>query len=147
MFSVSSGIGNAAFTNTSSGSNLVHSWSFGDGFTSTDTNPTHSYMLTGTYVVCLTITSIDSLSPCTSTYCDSIYISTDSTTAGISSVELTNFTLFPNPAQNVVNIHFDETFHGEVQVADIIGRVMTNQVVDGNNAKLNISLPIRSLSD
>jgi len=32
-------------------------WDFGDGFTSTDQNPTHVYAANGTYIVCLTATN------------------------------------------------------------------------------------------
>ena len=44
----------AVFTNTSAGDNLQYVWDFGDGATSTDTNPSHVYTATGTYTVTLT---------------------------------------------------------------------------------------------
>lgn len=62
------------FTNTSIPilPNSTHFlWNFGDGNTSFAVNPTHVYTNTGTYTVCLTM--FDSLSNCTSTYCDSVY--------------------------------------------------------------------------
>ena len=43
-----------AFTNTSSGTITSYSWNFGDGSTSTASNPTHSYATAGTYTVSLT---------------------------------------------------------------------------------------------
>jgi vibriolysin len=49
----------ASFTSTSSdpdGSISSHSWSFGDGATSSATNPIHSYSSEGTYTVTLTVT-------------------------------------------------------------------------------------------
>ncbi|MCB9245032.1 MAG: PKD domain-containing protein [Flavobacteriales bacterium] len=46
----------ASFTNTSSGASS-YSWSFGDGKTSTQSDPTHMYSGTGTYLVRLTGTS------------------------------------------------------------------------------------------
>jgi gliding motility-associated-like protein len=49
------------FTNTSTGGGLTYSWSFGDGTTSTDANPVHSYLQGGDYTVQLTTT--DSI-PC-----------------------------------------------------------------------------------
>ena len=45
------------FVNTSSTSSLgttTYTWDFGDGNTSTDNNPVHTYVLSGTYTVCLT---------------------------------------------------------------------------------------------
>ena len=49
-------------------------WDFGDGTTSNLPNPAHTYPGNGTYVACLTITTIDS---CVSTYCDTILINCD----------------------------------------------------------------------
>lgn len=42
-----------SFTNTSTGSPTSYTWNFGDGSTSTATNPTHSYASSGTYNVSL----------------------------------------------------------------------------------------------
>jgi len=55
-------------TGTSSTTN--YSWSFGDGSTSTVQYPTHQYSTFGLYNLCLTLS--DSVSGCSSTYCDSI---------------------------------------------------------------------------
>jgi len=50
-------------------------WDFGDGNTSTQQNPTHTYS-NGIYFPCLTVTFFDSImgNSCTSVYCDSILI-------------------------------------------------------------------------
>jgi PKD repeat protein len=45
------------FTSTSTGSPTSYLWSFGDGNTSTQQNPTYSYATGGTYQVCLTATN------------------------------------------------------------------------------------------
>lgn len=46
-----------AFTNSStSGAGATYLWDFGDGNTSTQTDPTHVYAIDGTYTVCLTVT-------------------------------------------------------------------------------------------
>lgn len=47
-------------------------WDFGDGTTSAEQNPVHTFNAAGAYNVCLTITT-DSIS-CTSTYCEFVYI-------------------------------------------------------------------------
>ncbi|MCB0379780.1 MAG: PKD domain-containing protein [Flavobacteriales bacterium] len=44
------------FTNTTNGSN-TYSWNFGDGFTSTAQNPTHTYAAAGTYSTSLLVTT------------------------------------------------------------------------------------------
>ena len=43
------------FTNTSSGDFTTSQWDFGDGGTSAETNPTHTYTVPGTYAVTLTV--------------------------------------------------------------------------------------------
>ena len=45
------------FTDTSSGAPTSRAWNFGDGATSTATNPTHAYTSAGTYSVSLTVTN------------------------------------------------------------------------------------------
>jgi len=44
-----------AFTNTSTGDYTTILWTFGDGVTSTLTNPSHTYTAAGTYTVALTV--------------------------------------------------------------------------------------------
>ncbi|MCX6257517.1 MAG: PKD domain-containing protein [Bacteroidia bacterium] len=63
------------FYDASSGNPDTWNWSFGDGTSSTEQNPVHIYQMTGSYFVCLTISSVDPDGniTCTSTYCDSIY--------------------------------------------------------------------------
>lgn len=55
-FSVTTDNLGATFTNTSTGANTF-AWTFGDGATSTEVNPTHVYRTAGTYTTCLTATN------------------------------------------------------------------------------------------
>lgn len=45
------------FTNTSVGEEVTYAWDFGDGGTSTEASPSHTYEANGTYVVKLTATN------------------------------------------------------------------------------------------
>lgn len=61
------------FTNASQSTGAVnYFWDFGDGGTSNQTNPSHTYNQSGLYIACLTI--YDSLTNCQSTYCDSLFV-------------------------------------------------------------------------
>jgi PKD repeat protein len=70
---------NANFTNFSTGSQLTYFWDFGDGTTSTQQLPTHTYTTSGTFTVSLTVT--DS-SGCTNTLTKQAYIQTVNPAAG-----------------------------------------------------------------
>jgi PKD repeat protein len=61
------------FSNTSTGNFTNFYWSFGDGSSSTQYNPVHTYTQQGTYLVCLTVYNN---SGCQSSFCDSITIGT-----------------------------------------------------------------------
>ena len=56
--------------------NTVYAWNFGDGDTSSQASPNHVYANPGTYLVCLTVTSISATNTtlCTAVWCDSIHV-------------------------------------------------------------------------
>ncbi len=71
-FSHTNNVLTVSFTNNSSPG--VYLWNFGDGTTSTATNPVHTYAQDGTYNVCLTVTN-----GCgTTQYCKTIVVSVPS---------------------------------------------------------------------
>ncbi|MBC7778149.1 MAG: PKD domain-containing protein [Phycisphaerae bacterium] len=57
---------------TADGNITSYNWDFGDGNTSTEQNPTHTYAAPGTYNVCLTITAHHP--DCTETFCHHVVI-------------------------------------------------------------------------
>ncbi len=61
-----------AFTNTSTGNFTNYFWSFGDGTSSTNPNPTHIYASQGSYLACLTV--YNNSTGCQSSFCDSIIV-------------------------------------------------------------------------
>lgn len=72
-FSLVSGNNVFQFTNQSVSSGTpYYYWTFGDGSTSTQTNPSHTYATPGTYTVCLWIT--DSSQQCSDQYCTQLLV-------------------------------------------------------------------------
>lgn len=59
-----------SFLDQSFGNNLNYSWDFGDGFSATGQNSTHTYAQAGQYLVCLTIWN----STCSDTTCSMINV-------------------------------------------------------------------------
>lgn len=49
-------------------------WTFGDGYSSTETSPTHYYSAPGTYQVCLTVTAFNGEECCVSVYCEEVEV-------------------------------------------------------------------------
>ena len=87
------------FTNTStvsSGTIVSYSWNFGDGGSSTLQNPSHHFVVNGTYTVTLTATSSNG---CITTYSSSI-VSNNS--QGLNNVkgEDNLISVYPNPVSN-----------------------------------------------
>jgi len=67
---VDNGGGSIAFTDQSQNVPTSWLWNFGDGNTSTQTNPSYQYTTDSTYIVCLTVTNGNG----TATYCDTLLI-------------------------------------------------------------------------
>ncbi len=67
----SSSLNNIQFINQSTGNIFSYLWDFGDGATSTEENPAHTYAAAGTYNVCLTVQGD---SNCFDTECQSVSI-------------------------------------------------------------------------
>ena len=92
-------------------------WDFGDGFTSTLQNPTHTYAQTGWYYICLTVFSLTD----TCTYCDSLYVLK---LAGIEELLLNGaINYFPNPSSGQTTIAYtlNESANVTVEIYDMIG--------------------------
>lgn len=68
------------------------SWQFGDGDTSTQQGPTHTYTAPGTYLVCLTTTNA---AGCTDSVCDSVNVGH----VAIHASSHRAYMLYPNPNQ------------------------------------------------
>jgi hypothetical protein len=91
------GNGVFAFTDQSTNSPDSWQWDFGDGNTSTEQNPTHAYLQSGTYDVCLTASN----SAGSDAACQMV-------NAVVTSVDVLKkeygFRLFPNPARDQIHV-------------------------------------------
>lgn len=116
-----------------------YSWDFGDGSTSTEEEPIHNYAIAGSYNVCLTI-STDS---CEDTYCTVVDIA-----AATEDISLTELTMFPNPARDVVQVQYHSAIAADafVQLSTITGQAIRTldvpSAVPGNN---QIALPVQDI--
>ena len=155
--------------NLSSGGtgNFQFTWSFGDGTSSTEAFPTHTYA-SGEYELCLTI--LDNAG-CTDEFCDMVSVDGDGilngltggtgnrnaftirvmdplTTGVIEEPVFTDLTTWPNPVDNELNITLNSQLRGtaRVTITDLSGRM----VMDGNrmvNNGLNrMSVPVTDLN-
>ncbi|MBL4734713.1 MAG: PKD domain-containing protein [Flavobacteriales bacterium] len=103
-------------------------WDFGDGNTSPSSNPTHTYLVGGTFNVCLVTTNPCSVdSSCT----DVVVIP-----LGVEQEEVASFTrvqAVPNPFSGKTNINFDLKEQGVVHfiVIDRIGKVVYAESMEG----------------
>lgn len=59
QFTIGAGTNELIFSPVNFGISQTYFWDFGDGFTSTLANPTHSYLTNGTYFITLTTTNCD----------------------------------------------------------------------------------------
>ena len=113
QFTYSLAGGTVNFTNTSTNGTGYY-WNFGDGSTSTATNPSHTYTSNGTYPVMLVATN----------NCNSDTIRQDVTvlTVGMSENAAALIEVFPNPASDVININTGGAPVDKITISDLTGR-------------------------
>lgn len=145
-------------------------WSFGDGTSSNEAFPSHTYNGNGPYNLCLTLSTADG---CTSTHCDSVSVDqngiftgvmggngdrTDGFTINVQDPNATaipetpttsNMTLWPNPATDVLNIALNGSMTGatDVTVTDLNGRVVMNERHNLNAGRGQFSMNTAQLVD
>ena len=121
------------FTNTSSvGAN---SWDFGDGSTSSSSNPFHTYPSNGTYNACLNLTSSCGVI----TYCEDITVF-DSSTIDIKEITSDMIKVYPNPSKGIFNINFSSEKDISINVFEITGRqVFFKEFFNSKELMVNLS--------
>lgn len=127
-------VGNAVnFTNLSVSNvnnTLNYQWNFGDGTTSNDQNPTHTYSFDGTYTVTLIATDC--------IFSDTISMQVNALAALEDHTE-SSFLVYPNPTANVITVTQESNYIGaSYTLMNNIG----NKVLEGqlNTSKTSIDL-------
>ena len=108
------------FTDASSGA-TAWSWTFGDGQTSNVKSPVHSYSVTGSYSVCLTITVPTPAGNCTNTLCKFITVYCPTGIASLSQGDLS--LSVNNPIFSSADIQYSIPSNGNIELVlfDIVG--------------------------
>jgi hypothetical protein len=105
------------FEDQSEGVPLTWYWDFGDGATSTEQHPQHTYISPGVYTACLTANNIFG----GHTFCRAIEVNTSSILQPSHGAALT---IRPNPASGQVDIQLQDA-EGLVRLYDALGRLAT----------------------
>ena len=122
--------GTVAFNNTSNKANTFE-WNFGDGNTSTDENPIHTFRENGIYEISLTT------GDCDKTITQFVEI-TNIETVSVHSLVNSALKVYPNPSENNINIEGLEDLV-QIQLYNIDGKIMPISFTK-NNSILQINL-------
>lgn len=134
----------AGFTNNTNGltvdffnssSNATsYSWDFDDGNTSTDFNPTHTYVTDGSYNVCLT-----AYSECEeSTVCKNVTVSEDVSSINEENIEEL-ITVYPNPTSEEVTVEIHAAGIDKIVFYDAAGKQVSTIQVGNIKTTVNVS--------
>ncbi len=99
-------------------------WDFGDGRTRTLQNPVHTYATADSFLVCLTVTTVDG---CTDDFCQYLRVTVSSENPVVSALRLT-----PNPATQQTRLSFvlDHATPVTVSMMTLAGQVVGVQSAD-----------------
>ncbi|MBN4051383.1 T9SS type A sorting domain-containing protein [bacterium AH-315-M05] len=103
----------------SSANAISYSWNYGDGNTDSVQNPTHTYVTSGTYNICLTVNN-----DCGT---DSVCKALNVTTTGIRDINLQNkVKIYPNPVSNrlIINYKNVEQQITEIKIYNMMGKII-----------------------
>lgn len=107
---------------TSTGSHATsHFWDFGDGNTSTETNPSFTFGDNGTWPVTLIVTN-----NCGN---DTLLMEVEINTVSVHAPERIEITVVPNPFKDRFELRFNATGDMQVRVINMLGQLVYNEPV------------------
>ena len=127
------------FTDESSATPAADSWSwdFGDGNTSTDQDPSHTYTTPGQYTVCLTASNVCS----SDTICDTVEVELN--TNSLSESWMDQVLVFPVPAEDFVSVKNVPTGAITIELRNLVGQIVFEQSYESHEA---LEVPVSHLA-
>ncbi len=166
----SNAAGLLSIVNTSQGSNLLYTWSFGNGFVSNNPLPFTTITNAGVYAICVSIQ--DTVSGCSDTFCDTItvdslgnisrsswngnigiYVSgSPQPNAMVGSIALDEATaelsIAPNPSNGNINLNASwAQGTANIQVIDISGKLVYSSMVNTARGQRSVALNMQDLAN
>lgn len=126
--------GSYSFTDQSTNEPTAWAWDFGDGNTSTDQNPTHTFVTMGDFDVCLMVTNAAG----SSNTCQTISVILNDVDDPALEAALS---VFPNPVSEVLQIQLQDqsTQNAFLQVIGLNGQIQVRQAI-----QVQTSLEVRN---
>lgn len=128
-FTYTNSIFEVDFTNTSQ-NGVNYTWGFGDGETSTSTNPIHTYTITGSYDVVLTVTNCG--------FENQVTYEVIVGGLGLNDNINSKFRIFPNPSKGTVNLQTTD-FKNQIFIYNLQGQIQAE--LNPSVSKLSFDLP------
>ena len=117
------------FSNSSSAGSYL--WDFGDGNTSTEANPTHTYSETGTYSVCLELTTDCGVKD----VCNTLSVNN----ASIDENYWDYISVYPNPTTSMVYFSITHPEISTIKIIDVVGKEIYRMPVSGQINAVDLS--------
>lgn len=125
---------------------LDYTWYWGDGASSSGSNPSHTYSAPGYYNICVEITAANG---CTDSYCDSsvyiyktgaeiISVTVIGGPTGIEENEKNTLSIYPNPTTDILTVQ-TQTGKGKYQLFDITGKTLLEGILKAPKFSVDIS--------
>ena len=124
-------------------------WDFGDGNTSEEQNPTHTYTTPGIYQATLTVANADGCSANSIIQIEAFV----TPVSNVTSLDLQSFAfdLYPNPASEIITVAWkasDALSNGlNLQIVDLLGRQTLVQSVTSPGNTGSVELNVQSLTN
>jgi PKD repeat protein len=131
-----------SFTNQSSGDFSYQLWGFGDGNTSTNQNPVHTYENAGIYNVCLVLR--DEALGCSDYHCFEIEVGSVAT---VDPSRDNNWVLFPNPSRSGEPFFLQKRASANDQVKQINIVDAMGQTIYSERLNISFSSTLITLND